>query len=105
MSKLSKDRLMQLKSEIKMAETLNERKLGPQFQEAILRYTGNYIPNIGSDWDIILNEIYPVIQYNLPSIFFRNPRAFLKPKTKTFITKRRNPMNGKMEQVQAGADA
>jgi len=101
MSKLSKERLMQLKNEIKMSETINERRLVPQAREAIQRYTGNHIPDIGSDWDVILNEIYPVIQFNLPSIFFRNPRVFLKPKTKTFIKKARNPMNGKMEEVQA----
>lgn len=92
---------MQLKNEIKMSETINERRLVPQAREAIQRYTGNHIPDIGSDWDVILNEIYPVIQFNLPSIFFRNPRVFLKPKTKTFIKKARNPMNGKMEEVQA----
>ncbi|KKK69759.1 hypothetical protein LCGC14_2930820, partial [marine sediment metagenome] len=52
------------------------------------------------DWDIVLNEIYPVVQWNLPSTFFRNPRAFLKPRNKTFITKKRDPISGKMVEVQ-----
>ena len=100
MSKLSNERLKQLKEKVKMAELINERKLLPQTREALQRYTGLFIPNIGTDWDVILNEIYPVIQFNLPSIFFRNPRAFLKPKTKTFLKKVRNPLSGKMETVQ-----
>jgi hypothetical protein len=100
MAKLSKERLIQIKNEIKMAEALNEQELEPIVQESILRYTGRYIPNIGNDWDVIVNEIYPIIQFMLPSIFFRNPRAYLKPRNKTFIAKRRDPVSGNMVDVQ-----
>jgi len=99
--KINKDRLIQVKNEILMAEALNDEELQPQVREALQRYTGTHIPNIGTDWDVILNEIYPVIQFNLPSIFFRNPKAYLKPRNKTFIKKARNPITGKMEEVQA----
>jgi len=82
-----------------MAKKLNEEFLLGQMQEAIQRYTGEFVPLIGQNWDIALNEIYPVIQFNLPSIYFRNPRAFLKPRTKTYVAKVRNPQTGTMEQV------
>jgi len=97
---LSKERISSLFSEIKMAEKLNDEELKPIGLDAIKRYVGDHVPNIGADWDIVLNEVYPIIQNNLPSIFFRNPKAFLKPRTKTFIAKRRDPVTGEMVQVQ-----
>lgn len=82
-----------------MAKRLNEDCLEAQMREAIQRYTGVFIPNIGQNWDVVLNEIYPIIQYNLPSTFFRNPRVFLKPRNRTFIAKKRNPLSGVMEEM------
>ena len=98
--KISKDRLLALKNEIKMAEVINREELEPVIQEALQRYIGNFKPEFGVDWDIVLNEVYPIVQNNLPSIFFRNPRAFLKPRNKTFITKKRDPISGKMVEVE-----
>lgn len=69
-------------------------------RDSLSRYMGTYIPAMGQDWDIVLNELYPIIQNELPSIFFRNPRAFLKPRNKTFIAKKRDPISGKMTEVQ-----
>lgn len=97
---LSKDRFMSLKNEVVMAEKLNKEELEPIVHEALERYTGWHVPLIGSDWDILLNEVYPIIQNELPSIFFRNPRAFLKPKSKTFIARRRDPISGQMRDMQ-----
>ena len=97
---ISKERLIALKNEILMAEALNKQELEPIMIESLQRYIGNFIPSIGADWDIILNELYPIIQNELPSIFFRNPRAFLKPRNKTFISKKRDPISGKMVDVQ-----
>jgi len=99
MSKATEQKVRYIKEELLMARKLNEEYLQTQMREAIDRYTGVYVPAIGANWDIWLNEVYPIIQYNLPSIFFRDPRAFLKPKAKTFIAKRRNPMTGEMESV------
>lgn len=99
MSKESDKKLRYIKEELVMARKLNEEYLQNQMREAIDRYTGVHVPAIGLSWDIMLNEVYPIIQYNLPSIFFRDPRAFLKPKSKTFIVKRRNPVTGEMEPV------
>lgn len=84
-----------------MAEALNEEELEPVISESWARYVGSWTPNFGGDWNILLNEVYPIVQNFLPSIFFRNPRAFLKPKQKTFIKKARDPLSGKMESVQA----
>lgn len=97
--KLSKDELKDIKNQLLMAKKLNEEHLEGQMIEAIERYTGIYIPSIGQDWDVMLNEIYPIIQYNLPSTFFRNPRVFLKPRNKTYIAKKRNPLTGAMEEI------
>src|SRR3990167_6753861 len=83
-----------------MAKKLNEDQLQAQMREAIERYTGVFVPAIGLNWDVVLNEIYPIIQYNLPSTFFRNPRVFLKPRNKTFISKKRNPLSGVMEEIE-----
>ena len=100
MAKISDERLRSLRNEIKMSEKLLKEELEPVVAESTARYTGRFVPVFGANWDIVLNEIYPVVQHNLPSTFFRNPRAFLKPRTKTFITRKRNPINGKMEEVQ-----
>src|SRR3990167_6550828 len=97
--KLTKEELSNIKNQLLMAKRLNEDRLESQMSEAIERYTGVFIPSIGQDWDVVLNEIYPIIQYNLPSTFFRNPRVFLKPRNKTFIAKKRNPLTGAMEEI------
>lgn len=98
--KLSQEDLLRIKMEIKMSEKYLEQELTPVIQENLERYTGHYIPQMAQDWDVILNEFYPIIQYNLPSIFFRNPRVFLKPRQKTFISKKRNPLSGVMEETE-----
>lgn len=97
--KLTPQELFDLKQEVIMAKKLNEEHLLPQMQEAIQRYTGEFIPLIGQNWDLMLNEIYPVVQYNIPSIYFKNPRVFLKPRNKTYVAKKRNPQTGLMEPV------
>ena len=78
-----------------MAETINKEEIEPCMREAIERYTGKHIPTYGYGWDIILNEIYPIIQTNLPATFFKNPRAYLKPRNKTYIAKVFDPSLGK----------
>lgn len=98
--KYDKNEIFELKNQILMAEALNRQELEPVMINAIQRYTGQYVPKFGYTWDIILNEVYPIIQTSMPSIFFRNPRAFAKPRQKTYIAKRRNPLTGKMEEVQ-----
>ena len=98
--KIDKERFQALKNEVVMAEKLNREELEPVINEAIERYTGWHIPSIGRNWDIVLNEVYPIIQNELPSIFFRNPRAYLKPRNKTYIAKKRNAITGRMEEVQ-----
>ena len=100
MSKINKERLRALKNEIRMAEAINKEELEPIMKDNLKRYIGNFIPPVGSDWDIVLNELYPIIQNELPSIFFKNPRAFLKPRNKTFIAKKRDPISGQMVEVQ-----
>jgi hypothetical protein len=100
MADMNKEQLFTLRNEIDLIEKFNETELQPILHENLLRYIGAYVPNIGTTWDIMLNEVYPVIQNNLPSIFFRNPRVFFKPRNKTYIAKRRNPISGQMEDVQ-----
>ena len=82
-----------------MAEKVNESLLLPQAREAIQRYTSRFVPNIAHDWDIVLNEIYPIIQQELATIYFRNPRVFLKPRSKFFTAKKLNPATGMKEEV------
>lgn len=96
---LKKEDLISIKNEIIMSEELNKDKLLPSMIESVARYTGKYVPEIAHDWDLVLNEVYSIIQYEIPSIFFRNPRAFLKPKTKNFIAKRFNPETQQKEEV------
>jgi hypothetical protein len=98
---IEKERLVALKNELVMAERLNKEELEPIMADSLRRYIGNYAPPIGMDWDIILNELYPIIQNELPSIFFRNPRAFLKPRNRTFIVRKRDPISGKMVDTEA----
>lgn len=96
---IPKDVFRRITQEIVLAEKLNENELEPSLRTNIARYTGQFIPSVSGsqDWDIVLNEVYPIIQRELPSTFFRNPRVFLKPRNKTFIAKRRNPLTGAME--------
>ena len=93
--KISKERLFALKNEILMAETINREEIEPIMVESLERYMGKHTPKYGYNWDIILNEVYPIIQTNLPAIFFRNPRAFLKPRQKTYIAKKLDPATGR----------
>jgi len=98
--KLSKERLNKLFNEIQMAEAYNEQVLKPIVRESISRYTNKFIPDIGRNWSILINEFYPIIQFNLPSTFLNTPRAFLKPKQKYFIQKKRDPISGQKVEVQ-----
>jgi hypothetical protein len=100
MPNLSKERLFEIKNQILMAEALNREEIEPRMTEALERYTGKHIPKYGYNWDVILNEVYPIIQTNLPAIFFRNPKAYLKPRQKTFIAKVFNPETGKKEDTE-----
>jgi len=83
-----------------MSEKLIELQLKPQIQKNLERYTGYYFPDCYDDWEVMINEYYPIVQINLPAIFFRNPRAFLKPRNKTYICKQRDPITGQMVEVQ-----
>jgi len=97
---ISDERLTAIKNEIIMAEKFNDEELRPVMEEAVHRYIGHWRPQFGADWDIVLNEVYPIVQNHLPSISFKNPRAFFKPRNKTYIAKRRDPVSGKMVDVQ-----
>lgn len=91
---LTKEELIELKNQIIMAEALNREELVPIMTEGLQRYIGKHTPTFGYGWDIILNEVYPIVQTNLPAIFFRNPRAYLKPRQKTYICKVLDPASG-----------
>jgi len=101
-AKIPTETLLKLRQEIALAEKLNEQELEPKMREGLARYLGRHIPDVQSagGWDVILNEIYPVVQYEIPSIYYRNPRPFAKARTKTFIARRRDPMTGQMVDVQ-----
>lgn len=98
-SAISDVRLNALKNEILMSRAFTKQVILPQMQEAIGRYVGSYVPDTIEDFEIILNEIYPIIQFHLPSIFFQNPRAFLKPRNETYLVKKRDPITKKMVEV------
>lgn len=99
--KISQDRLEEIKQEIRISEKFNHDVLLPRIKMSIERYVGEYIPDWAGDWDLLLNEVFPVIQYNLPAIFFRNPHAYLKPRQKTFIKKTVDPITGEKVRVEA----
>jgi hypothetical protein len=82
-----------------MAEKLNEEELQSVMKDGLSRYLGTHIPEIADDWELVLNEVFPIIQYELPTIFFRNPRVFIKPRNKTFIAKKRDPVSGSLNEV------
>lgn len=92
-------KLSALHEEIKLAEVRNEKELLPLLKQNLQRYMGDFIPDIGANWDIILNEVYPIIQFNIPSIYYKNPRVYLKPRNKMTMTKKRNPQTEEMEEV------
>ena len=97
--KIADKELLNLKNQILMAEKINESKILPQAQEAIRRYTSNFVPDIAVDWDVVLNEIYPIIQIELATIYFRNPKVYCKPKNKFYSSMVMNPITGKKEEV------
>lgn len=96
---IPKDTITRIRQEVILAEKLNQNELEPIIRENLNRYCSRHAPENASvqDYDLILNEVYPIVQRELPAIFFRNPRVFLKPRNKTFIAKRRNPLTGVME--------
>jgi hypothetical protein len=83
-----------LKVEIELAKKLNREYLLPKLKAWYKRYIGEYKPEIGEDFTIILNEIYPIIQWQIPSIFFRNPKAYVKPRKKTHEVIKKDPITG-----------
>lgn len=97
---IPKNIFARIKQEVILSEKINTNELEPIVRTNLARYVGRHVPSAAgaADWDVILNEVYPVIQRELPAIFFRNPRVFLKPRNKTFIAKRRNPTTGAMEE-------
>lgn len=98
MKKLTgKERLLILRNEILISEKLIDDIVVPNMQKALSLYTGSYQPPY--DVDIVLNEIYPIVQYELPAIFFKSPRAFLKPRNKNYIVKKKNIYTGEREEV------
>lgn len=99
-AKWNENQLLKIREEVRMSEKLIECELKPIIQRNLEKYTGNYIPDKLTDPDVVINEYYPIVQYNLPSIFFRNPRAFLKPRNKTYICKVRDPLTGEMVEQQ-----
>lgn len=98
--KIKQERLDKLFNEILMAEAFNEQELQPVIDESVRRYTNQYVPNIGRNWSVIINEFYPIVQFNLPNTFLNTPRAFLKPKNKFYIAKQRDPISGEKVEVQ-----
>ena len=46
-----------------------------------------------------MEVIFQIIQYNIPSIYFKNPKVYLKPRSRTIISKKRNPLTEEMEEV------
>ena len=98
--KISEERLYELKNQVLMAEALNKEELVPTMEEGIQRYMGKWTPKFGYKWDIVLNEVYPIVQANLPATFFRNPRFFLKPRNKTYICKVFDPLTQKKVEMQ-----
>lgn len=99
-AKLSEMQLLKVKQEVAMSEKVIELQLKPLIQRNLERYTGYYFPDCYDDWEVLINEYYPIVQANLPATFFRNPRAFLKPRNKTYICKMRDPMSGQMVETQ-----
>ena len=97
---ISKDRLRKVFNEIKIAEKYNKEELRPVIEENIMRYTNKFVPDIGLNWNVIINEFYPIVQSNLPNTFLNTPKVYLKPKNKFFITKERDPVTGGMKSVQ-----
>lgn len=83
-----------------MAEAINREEIEPRMTEGLQRYMGKHIPRYGYNWDIILNEVYPIVQTNLPATFFRNPKVYCKPRQKTYIAKVFNPQTGKKEDTE-----
>lgn len=89
--------ILKIRNEIIMAEQIIEDMIVPKMQEVIRKYTGDYRPEV--PMDVYLNEIYPIVQYELPAIFFKTPRAILKPRSKGYYKKVRDLMTGEKTKV------
>ncbi len=100
MPKIPEERLESIKNELKISQLLVKDQLGPILDENLRRYMGDFIPAMGTGWDVNLNEVYPIVQNNLPATFFRNPKAFFKPKQKTYIASERDPVTGEKIKIQ-----
>jgi len=92
--------LLKIREEVKMSEKLLELDLKPIIQLNLERYTGTNSPACDDEWEVMVNEYYPIVETSKPAIFFRQPRAFLKPRNKTYICKQRDPLTGDMVEVQ-----
>jgi hypothetical protein len=107
LAKISELELNIIRNEIKICEKNLDDFVIPQMETALAHYLGGpfnstYLSDV--QWDVYLNEVYSLIQYELPSIFFQTPRVFLKPRNKTFIAKKFNPRTQKKEDTFLDAD-
>jgi len=86
-------------NEIVVCEKKIQNEVVPVMTDAVMAYTGQRINPHNQDFTIVLNDVFPIVQQKLPFLFFRKPRAFVKPRRKhVFITKR-NENTGEKEKV------
>ena len=90
-----------ISAEIEVSRKLNEKILKDKFVEWYERYCGKYNLNkkYSGDFELMMNEVYPIIQWLAPSIFFQNPQVFAKPRSKTFTYTKTNPKTAEKTEV------
>lgn len=89
--------LSALWQEIEICEQKIRLEVVPVMTESLMAYTGQRISADNQDCDVVLNDVFPIIQQKLPYLFFRKPRALIKPRRKNVFVRKRNPVTGELQ--------
>lgn len=86
--------LRALWNEITVCEKKIENEVVPVMTDTLMAYTGQRINPLEADLEVVLNDAFPIVQQKLPFLFFRKPKAFIKPRRRHVFVTKRNEQTG-----------
>ena len=93
--KIKPEAIKKYKAWLKMAIAKRDRRFTPVANRAKSYYKGQFKPDWSDDEDsVFINMVFPNTEIIKPSIFFRNPRIFIKPTQDKFILEDGRTLDG-----------
>lgn len=95
------DEITSLWNQINLTEQVIKNQVVPSYIESLSHYIGETSFKLHNmdEVDVALNDTFPIVQQKLPFLFFRRPRAFVKPRRKFVLVTKTNPITGQREKI------